>query len=125
MAYGPALLPGTLPECAAAAAAGCHAVCRLGLGGSRLSLAHPLALPTTGLPPAAPPPHHSSATNRPSATPRIPTPLPSPQARQIRAWGAEGVICGSALVRALGESGSKEEGLRRMADLARSLREVI
>ena len=48
-----------------------------------------------------------------------------PQAKQIRAWGAEGVICGSALVRALGESGSKEEGLRRMADLARSLREVI
>jgi len=47
------------------------------------------------------------------------------QARQIRAWGAEGVICGSALVRALGESGSKEEGLRRMADLARSLREAI
>ena len=28
------------------------------------------------------------------------------QARQIAAWGAEGVICGSALVRALGESGS-------------------
>ncbi|PRW56424.1 tryptophan synthase alpha chain [Chlorella sorokiniana] len=47
------------------------------------------------------------------------------QAKQIRAWGAEGVICGSALVRALGESGSKEEGLRKMADLARSLREVI
>ncbi|PRW56715.1 tryptophan synthase alpha chain [Chlorella sorokiniana] len=47
------------------------------------------------------------------------------QARQIRAWGAEGVICGSALARALGESGSKEEGLRKMAELARSLREAI
>lgn len=47
------------------------------------------------------------------------------QAAQLKAWGAEGVICGSALVRALGESGSKEEGLERMAELARSLRAVI
>lgn len=31
---------------------------------------------------------------------------PGPQAQQIKAWGAEGVICGSALVKALGESGS-------------------
>lgn len=47
------------------------------------------------------------------------------QAQQLRAWGAEGVICGSALVKALGESGGSEEGLRRMAELASSLRAVI
>lgn len=28
------------------------------------------------------------------------------QAAQIKSWGAEGVICGSALVKALGESSS-------------------
>lgn len=47
------------------------------------------------------------------------------QAKQLRAWGADGVICGSALVKALGESGSPEEGLKQMAALASSLREVI
>ncbi|EFN57960.1 hypothetical protein CHLNCDRAFT_48138 [Chlorella variabilis] len=47
------------------------------------------------------------------------------QAQQIKAWGAEGVICGSALVKALGESGSPDEGLKRMAELASSLRAVI
>eukprot|EP00798_Chlamydomonas_sp_ICE-L_P011454 gene11454-34164_t len=40
---------------------------------------------------------------------------------QIAAWGAEGVICGSALVRALGESASPAEGLDRMEALAISL----
>lgn len=47
------------------------------------------------------------------------------QAAQIKAWGAEGVICGSALVRALGESGSSEAGLAKMSELARSLRAAI
>ncbi|KAG1681312.1 hypothetical protein FOA52_007358 [Chlamydomonas sp. UWO 241] len=43
-------------------------------------------------------------------------------AAQIAAWGAEGVICGSALVRALGESGSPAEGLKEMEKIAVSLR---
>ena len=47
------------------------------------------------------------------------------QARQIKAWGAEGVICGSALVKALGEAGSPEAGLKRMTELAQSLRGAI
>jgi len=47
------------------------------------------------------------------------------QAKQIKAWGADGVIVGSALVKALGEAGSKEEGLKKMADLAKSIREAI
>ncbi|PSC72435.1 tryptophan synthase alpha chain [Micractinium conductrix] len=47
------------------------------------------------------------------------------QAAQIKAWGADGVICGSALVRALGESGSPEEGLKQMTALAASLRAAI
>ncbi|GAB4815682.1 hypothetical protein N2152v2_002728 [Parachlorella kessleri] len=47
------------------------------------------------------------------------------QAAQIKAWGAEGVICGSALVRALGEAPTPEEGLKRMADLAASMRAAI
>lgn len=47
------------------------------------------------------------------------------QAAQIKAWGAEGVICGSALVRALGESGGAEAGLAKMSELARSLRAAI
>ncbi|KAF8073088.1 TRPA1 [Scenedesmus sp. PABB004] len=45
-------------------------------------------------------------------------------ARQIVAWGAEGVICGSALVRALGDAATPEEGLDAMEALARSLREA-
>ena len=40
------------------------------------------------------------------ASPSFGGPLSPPQAAQIKAWGADGVICGSALVRALGESGS-------------------
>lgn len=47
------------------------------------------------------------------------------QARQIKAWGAEGVICGSALVKALGEAGNPEAGLERMTELAQSLRGAI
>jgi tryptophan synthase alpha chain len=46
-------------------------------------------------------------------------------ARQIVEWGAEGVICGSALVKALGESGSPEAGLKAMGELASSLRAAI
>lgn len=46
-------------------------------------------------------------------------------AKQIVEWGAEGVICGSALVRALGEASSPEEGLQKMEQLARSLRDAI
>lgn len=47
------------------------------------------------------------------------------QARQIVEWGAEGVICGSALVRALGEAKSPKEGLEAMESLAQSLRDAI
>lgn len=46
-------------------------------------------------------------------------------AQQIVSWGAEGVICGSALVKALGEASTPEEGLEAMERLARSLREAI
>jgi tryptophan synthase alpha chain len=46
-------------------------------------------------------------------------------ARQIVDWGAEGVICGSALVRALGDAPTPAEGLDAMESLARSLREAI
>ena len=47
------------------------------------------------------------------------------QAKQIMAWGAEGVIVGSALVKALGDAASPEEGLKRMEGLAKSIREAI
>lgn len=47
------------------------------------------------------------------------------QARQIMAWGSEGVIVGSALVKALGEASSPKEGLERMEALARSIKEAI
>ncbi|KXZ52820.1 hypothetical protein GPECTOR_8g204 [Gonium pectorale] len=46
-------------------------------------------------------------------------------AKQIVSWGADGVICGSALVKALGEAASPAEGLKAMEDLARSLRSCI
>ncbi|KAF6258966.1 tryptophan synthetase alpha subunit [Scenedesmus sp. NREL 46B-D3] len=46
-------------------------------------------------------------------------------AKQIVDWGAEGVICGSALVRALGDAATPEEGLKNMEALARSLRDAI
>ena len=47
------------------------------------------------------------------------------QARQLKEWGADGVIVGSALVKQLGESGSPEEGLRNMKALVASLRAAI
>ncbi|PNW75488.1 hypothetical protein CHLRE_12g528700v5 [Chlamydomonas reinhardtii] len=43
-------------------------------------------------------------------------------AKQIVSWGADGVICGSALVKALGEASSPAEGLQAMEKLARELR---
>ena len=46
-------------------------------------------------------------------------------AKQIVDWGAEGVICGSALVRALGEAASPKEGVEAMGKLAASLRAAI
>lgn len=46
-------------------------------------------------------------------------------AEQIVKWGAEGVICGSALVKALGEANSPEEGVEAMGKIAASLRAVI
>lgn len=47
------------------------------------------------------------------------------QAKQIMQWGADGVIVGSALVRALGEAKSTEEGLASMEKLAREIRAAI
>lgn len=47
------------------------------------------------------------------------------QAKQIKEWGADGVIVGSALVKALGESSGPEEGLKAMTDLASSIRGAI
>jgi tryptophan synthase alpha chain len=47
------------------------------------------------------------------------------QAKQIMQWGADGVIVGSALVRALGEAKSTEEGLKSMEKLAREIRAAI
>lgn len=47
------------------------------------------------------------------------------QAKELVSWGADGVICGSALVRALGEAASPEEGLAAMAAVASSLRDAI
>ena len=47
------------------------------------------------------------------------------QAKEIKDWGADGVIVGSALVRALGESGSPGQGLQKMVELATSIRSAI
>ena len=41
------------------------------------------------------------------------------------AWGADGVIVGSALVKALGEASSAKEGLENMEALAHSIRDAI
>lgn len=46
-------------------------------------------------------------------------------ARSIVQLGAEGVVVGSALVKALGESSSPEAGLAAMRKLAQSLRDAI
>lgn len=45
-------------------------------------------------------------------------------AQQVQSWGAEGVIVGSALVKALGEASSPEEGLQAMSTLAQQLRDA-
>ena len=47
------------------------------------------------------------------------------QAQELRSWGAEGVIVGSALVKALGEAASPQEGLEELARLAESIRAAI
>ena len=47
------------------------------------------------------------------------------QAEKLVSWGAEGVVVGSALVKALGEAASSEEGLKAMRDLACRLRAAI
>lgn len=47
------------------------------------------------------------------------------QAQQLVRWGAEGVIVGSALVKALGMAKSPEEGLKEMSELAKTLRAAI
>jgi tryptophan synthase alpha chain len=44
------------------------------------------------------------------------------QVKQIAGWGADGVIVGSAMVRQLGESGSPEEGLKKLEELAKNLK---
>ena len=44
------------------------------------------------------------------------------QAREVVEFGADGVIVGSALVRALGEAESEEEGLEKLEALAKELR---
>lgn len=53
------------------------------------------------------------------------SPLPQLIEPLARACIAQGVIVGSALVKALGEAPSKEEGMRRMTELARSIRAAI
>ena len=47
------------------------------------------------------------------------------QAAQIRAWGADGVIVGSALVKALGEAATPEAGVAAVGALAASIRKAI
>ena len=47
------------------------------------------------------------------------------QAKTLMDWGAEGVIVGSALVKALGEAGSPEAGLQALTDMAVSIRSAI
>ena len=44
------------------------------------------------------------------------------QAREVVEFGADGVIVGSTLVRALGEAESEEEGLEKLEALAKELR---
>ncbi len=46
------------------------------------------------------------------------------QAQQVMCWGAEGVIVGSALVKALGEAPTPEAGLQAMKALAQQLRDA-
>ncbi|MDR9405314.1 MAG: tryptophan synthase subunit alpha [Halothece sp. Uz-M2-17] len=46
-------------------------------------------------------------------------------AQQIREWGADGVICGSAFVRRLAEAESPEAGLNELETFCRSLKAAI
>ncbi|XP_037442021.1 tryptophan synthase alpha chain-like [Triticum dicoccoides] len=45
--------------------------------------------------------------------------------RQIAEWGADWVIVGSAMVKQLGEAASPREGLKRLDDFARSLKDAL
>ncbi|KAF0902314.1 hypothetical protein E2562_015534 [Oryza meyeriana var. granulata] len=45
--------------------------------------------------------------------------------KQIAGWGADGVIIGSAKVRQLGEAASPEEGLKKLEELAKSLKAAL
>ncbi|XP_039782185.1 indole-3-glycerol phosphate lyase, chloroplastic-like isoform X1 [Panicum virgatum] len=45
--------------------------------------------------------------------------------KQIAEWGADGVIIGSAMVRQLGEATSPQEGLKRLEDYARSMKNAL
>ena len=45
------------------------------------------------------------------------------QAQQVVNWGADGVIVGSALVKALGEAATPEAGLEKLKSMAEELRE--
>jgi indole-3-glycerol-phosphate lyase len=44
---------------------------------------------------------------------------------QIAEWGADGVIIGSAMVRQLGEAASPKEGLQRLEEYARSMKNAL
>lgn len=44
---------------------------------------------------------------------------------QIAEWGADAVIVGSAMVKQLGEAVSPREGLKRLEDFARSLKDAL
>lgn len=48
------------------------------------------------------------------------------QAAKVRGWGADGVIAGSAFVRALGEAeGGAEEGVAKAGQLAREIKDAV
>lgn len=44
---------------------------------------------------------------------------------QVVAWGADGVIVGSAMVKLLGEAKSPEEGLKELEIFAKSLKSAL
>uniref|UniRef100_A0A0D9ZEF2 Uncharacterized protein n=1 Tax=Oryza glumipatula TaxID=40148 RepID=A0A0D9ZEF2_9ORYZ len=45
--------------------------------------------------------------------------------RQIAGWGADGVIIGSAMVRQLGEAASPKQGLKRLEEYARRMKDAL
>ena len=47
------------------------------------------------------------------------------QAKELRSWGAEGAVMGSALVKILGQGKNQEEGIKELRSLAASLRSAI